>query len=379
MITAAGGNALGNNRRAGVLADMNHLGAGICLLATIGDRDRIELADALLPAQHAGGILPGDRRTGFDLRPADAGAVTATIAALGHEVVDAALAIFVTRVPVLHRGVLDVGIFQRHQLDHCRMQLVFITLWGGTALEIGDLRPLVANDERTLELAGIGGVDPEVGRKLHRTFHAFRHVDEGAVGKHRGVQRREVVVRLGYDRTQILADQLRVFTNRFGDGAEDDARFMELLLEGGRHRDRVEHRIHGDTRQRGALVQRNTQLFIGLQQLGVDLIQALRTVFRLFRRTEIGDCLIVDGGIFQMRPGRRRHLEPLMIGFETPLEHPLWFFFLLGNEGDRAFIQARRHGIAFDVGHESLLVFATDQLLHLFASHGLLSSPPRVL
>ncbi len=61
--------ALGDDARLGVLAEMYHLGAGIGLLRPIGDRDRVELADAVIATQDARRIFPGHGRAGFNLRP----------------------------------------------------------------------------------------------------------------------------------------------------------------------------------------------------------------------------------------------------------------------------------------------------------------------
>ena len=63
-------------------------------------------------------------------------ALPAAIAALGDEIVDAALAFGVARIPVLHRRIFDLGIVQRHQLDHRGMQLVLVALGRGAAFEI---------------------------------------------------------------------------------------------------------------------------------------------------------------------------------------------------------------------------------------------------
>jgi hypothetical protein len=46
----------------------------------------------------------------------------AAVAALGDEIVDAALALGVARIPVLHRRILDLGVVERDQLDHRGMQ-----------------------------------------------------------------------------------------------------------------------------------------------------------------------------------------------------------------------------------------------------------------
>jgi hypothetical protein len=69
-----GRDALADDGRAGVAAEMDHLGAGVGLLAALGDGNRVELADRVVAAQDAARILPGDGRAGLDLGPADLGA-----------------------------------------------------------------------------------------------------------------------------------------------------------------------------------------------------------------------------------------------------------------------------------------------------------------
>ena len=75
-------------------------------------------------------------------------------AALGDEVVDAADAVLVARVPVLHRRVLDLGVVERDQLDHRGMQLVGVELGRGAAFEIATRRAFFGDDQRALELPG---------------------------------------------------------------------------------------------------------------------------------------------------------------------------------------------------------------------------------
>ena len=50
---------------------MDHLGAGIGLLAIVGHRDRIEFADRSIAREHAARIFPRNCTAGLDLRPAD--------------------------------------------------------------------------------------------------------------------------------------------------------------------------------------------------------------------------------------------------------------------------------------------------------------------
>ena len=191
VVRVARRDALGDDPARRVLAEMDHLGAAVDLLLSVRNRDRVELAARIIAAQDAARIFPGDRRAGLDLRPGNLRARAAAVAALGHEVVDAALAFGVARVPVLHRRILDLGVVERDQFDHRRMQLVLVAHRRGAAFEVADVGALVGDDQRALELAGVLLVDAEIGRQLHRAAHARRHVDERAVGEHRRVERRE--------------------------------------------------------------------------------------------------------------------------------------------------------------------------------------------
>src|SRR3546814_1835649 len=72
-------------------------------------------------------IFPGHRRAGLYLRPRDLARHPTTIAAFGDEVVDAADAVLVARIPILYGRILDLGAIQRDQFDDGSMQLVFVT------------------------------------------------------------------------------------------------------------------------------------------------------------------------------------------------------------------------------------------------------------
>ena len=92
VLRMAGGNALRDHPARRVLAEMDHLSAGIDLLMAVRNGDRIEFAARIVAAQNAGRIFPGDGRAGLDLRPRNLRARTAAVAALGDEIIDAALA-----------------------------------------------------------------------------------------------------------------------------------------------------------------------------------------------------------------------------------------------------------------------------------------------
>src|SRR5258705_6653796 len=112
VLRDAGGDALGDDPAGGVLAEMNHLGAGIDLLVAVRNRDRVKLAARVIAAQDAARIFPGDRRSGLDLGPGDLRIVAAAVATLGDEIVDAAFAFGIAGIPVLHRRIFDLGIVE---------------------------------------------------------------------------------------------------------------------------------------------------------------------------------------------------------------------------------------------------------------------------
>src|SRR6202023_3440456 len=85
--------ALGDDPARGVLAEVEHLGAGIDLLAAVRDRDRVELAARIVAAQDAARVFPGDGGAGLYLGPRDLRVQAAAVAALGHEIVDPAAAL----------------------------------------------------------------------------------------------------------------------------------------------------------------------------------------------------------------------------------------------------------------------------------------------
>ena len=270
---------LGDDPALRILAQMDHLGAGVGLLMSVGDGDRIEFARAFLAAQDAGRIFPRHGRAGFNLGPGHLRPVAAAVGALGDEIVDAALALGIAGVPVLDRRIFDLGVVQCDQFDHRRMQLVLVAHRGRAALQIGAVAALVGDDQGPFELAGVRRIDAEIGRQLHWAFHARRDVDERAVAEDRAVQGREIVVRDRHHRPQIFAHQLRVFAQGLGNRHENHAHFRQLGLEGGDHADAVKHRIHGvarralDACQHFLLLQRDAQLGVDGENLRIDLVQ----------------------------------------------------------------------------------------------------------
>ena len=161
---------------------------------------------------------------------------------------------------------------------------------------------------------------------------------------------------------------------RLGDRHEEDAGLGKLRLEGGRDRDRIEHRVDRDAavagsafalvcfpcrplhaEQRLPLAQRNAELVVGLEDFGVDLVERLRAVLLLRRRIVI-EVLVVDRAVVHARPSGLAHGEPAPIGVEPPREHPLGLILLGRDEADDVFGQALGGLVGFDVRHEPVFI-----------------------
>src|SRR5690606_8688404 len=88
------GDPFRNNGAACIATDVDHLGTRIGLLTMVAKRHGIELAGVIVASQDNAGVLPGNGRTGFNLRPRDVRSRTTTLTPLGNEVVDAAHTVF---------------------------------------------------------------------------------------------------------------------------------------------------------------------------------------------------------------------------------------------------------------------------------------------
>ena len=157
-----------------------------------------------------------------------------------------------------------------------------------------------------------------------------------------------------------------------GERAEDHAGLGQALLEGRRDRDAVEHGVHGDARQPGALVQRDAELVVGFEQLRVHFGKRLRAVLALLRRRVVRDRLEVDGRVLHARPRGLVHAHPPPERLEPPVEHEGRLVLLRRDQPDHVLVEARRDRVARDVRHEAVAVLAGDQgfELGLLCGHG---------
>mmetsp|Transcript_130136 Transcript_130136/g.278077 ORF Transcript_130136/g.278077 Transcript_130136/m.278077 type:complete len:218 (+) Transcript_130136:1050-1703(+) len=152
--------------------------------------------------------------------------------------------------------------------------------------------------------------------------------------------------------------------DRLIDGAEDDARLQELLLEGGSEALAVENNIDGHVRQSLLLGQRDTELFKGTQQLGVDLVQTLLLLCRLGPR-EVDDILEVDGLHFQVSPVRHSHALPFPEGIQPEVQHPIRLPFDLRDLTDNILVEPFRNRHGLDICGEAKLVLLVEHSLEV--------------
>ena len=104
-----------------------------------------------------------------------------------------------------------------------------------------------------------------------------------------------------------------------------------------------------------ALADRNAELLVGLENLGIDLVERLRPVVLLGRRVVI-EVLVVDRAEIHPRPGRLAHGEPAAIGLEPPGQHPLGLALLGRDEADGVLGQALGGLVGFDQRLEPILI-----------------------
>ena len=171
-------NTLRDDGTLGVLTHVNHLGTGISLLIVVGNSYAVELSYRVVATQDAGRILPGNRRTRLYLSPAQLRVHTAQVASLGYQIQHATLTMFITRIPVLNGRVLHLSIILDNNLYDSCMELVLITHWRCTSLQVRNIGIIIGDDQCTLKLTGITGIDAEVTAQLHRAAYALRNINE---------------------------------------------------------------------------------------------------------------------------------------------------------------------------------------------------------
>src|SRR2546430_1450234 len=103
------------------------------------------------------------------------------------------------------------------------------------------------------------------------------------------------------------------------------------------------------------LFDRDAELCERLHELRIHLRQAVELRLSLGRRV-VADRLLVDRPIPHVRPVRLGHLQPVAVGPQPPLEHPLRLALLGGDQPDDVLVQAGWNDVGLDVGDEPVLV-----------------------
>ena len=188
--------------RRGVRRRVDHLRAGILVLAFARERRRQDLTACTFAHQVDGRVLHRQPRADVAVHPLD-GRVLVRVRALGDQVEDVA-------VPVLDRRVADRRAFHRDQLDNGRVQRRRGELRCRAALDVMHFRAFVRDDQRALELAHVLGVDAKIGLQRHLHFDALGHVHERTARPHRRVERGQLVVVRRDDRGEVLAHEILV-------------------------------------------------------------------------------------------------------------------------------------------------------------------------
>ena len=88
---------------------------------------------------------------------------------------------------------------------------------------------------------------------------------------------------------------------------------------------------------------------------------------RLGRRI-VADGLVVYGRVMHVRPGGRRHGEPVPVALQAPFQHELGLVLLGRDHADDILVQPARQRVRLDVGDETVLVFAANQYLNVLCS-----------
>ena len=271
---------------------------------------------------------------------------------LRHQVVDVA-------APVLDRRVADLRAGQRDHLDDGGVERVGRVDRGGAALDVVNLRALVRDDQRPLELAGVLAVDAEVRLERERDLHALRDVDEAAARPDRAVERRELVVLRRDHGAEVLLDDLRVLAQALVHAHEDHADLAELLADGVVDDLRVV--LGADAGEELALRLGDAQLLERLLDLVGHVVPGL--LLALGRLAVVDDLAEVEVLDALGDPGRHRAGHEVVIGAESELEHPVRLGLEAADLDDRLPGQADlRLRQVRDVVVEAVLVVLGDDL-----------------
>ena len=248
------------------------------------------------------------------------------------------------------------------------MQLVLVAHRSGASFEVADVAVVVGNDEGTLKLSRAERIDAEIAAQFHRAAHAFRDIDEGAVGEYGGVECGEKVIAIGHDSAYIAAHEVGMLLYGLAYRAEDNALLAQLVLESCLHGDGVHDGIDSRVAAQGEpFLKGNTQLVESLFQLRVDgwrTVVAFLGLLLCQRVGIVGYVLIVDGRQMEVSPGGSRLLLPIAEGLEAKLKHPFRLVLLCRNEPHDIFVDTFLYNIRLHIGGEAIFIFLLRHLAY---------------
>ena len=115
------------------------------------------------------------------------------------------------------------------------MKLVFIAHWSSTSLQVRNVSIIIGDNQGSLKLSGVAGIDTEITAQLHWATHSLRDIDEGTIAEHRTIKCRIEVITIRNDCSQIFLHQVGMFLYGLTNTTEDDTLLTEFLLESSLH------------------------------------------------------------------------------------------------------------------------------------------------
>ncbi|OEI69675.1 Uncharacterized protein Cus16_0284 [Curtobacterium sp. ER1/6] len=335
---AAAGDRLRDDRRRCVRRHVDHLRAGVLVLAGAGERDGERLALGVLAGEVDRRVLHRDLGADVAVDPLHRRALVRD-RTLGDEVVDVAR-------PVLDRRVAHAGVLLHDDLDHGRVQRVRLVDRGGAALDVVDVGVLVRDDQRPLELSHVLGVDPEVGLQRDLDVHALRDVDERPAGPDGGVQSGELVVAGRDHGAEVLLEELGVLAQRRVGVHEDDALLLQVLAD--LVVDDLGLVLRGDAGDEAlALGLGDAETLVGVADVLGQLFPGLGLLLRGLH--EVLDVVEVDVRQVRAPRGHRLAVEQRQ-RLEAELAHPLRLVLAGGDVADHLVGDAASSGGTGTVG-----------------------------
>ncbi|CAB4561223.1 unannotated protein [freshwater metagenome] len=336
--SATTSNRFRNNGRLRVRCHVNHFCAGVLVLPRAGKGDGQRLALCALAHKINRRVLHGYLRTQVAVDPLHR-CVFVGDGTLGDQVVH------VVR-PVLNGRVANAGALLDDDFDYGRVQRVTLVDGSGAALDVVNIRTLVRDDEGSLKLAHVLGVDSEIGLQGNLDVHALGNVDERSARPHSRVEGCELVVTRRDDRPEVFLEELRVLLESRVGVHEDDTLLLELFI------DLVVDHLRfvlsrNPSYQTLALSLRDSKLLVGVFDLIGEVFP--RLCLTLGRANEVLDVLEVDPREVGA-PIRHWLAAEHFVGLESALEHPCGLVFASRNIGHDGLVDSTFGGCAGYVG-----------------------------